>query len=68
VTGLLVTEGDGDVGVTLNEEMLFSMHGLDLTLPVLCDFCPRKFHDLTKFDAHMAAHKWVTVVCEPELA
>jgi hypothetical protein len=63
---LLVSEGVGDICVTLNEEMLFSAHGLDLTLPLVCDFCPQKFNDFSGFDAHMVTHKWVTLVCQPE--
>ncbi|KAJ9600049.1 hypothetical protein L9F63_009666 [Diploptera punctata] len=43
--------------VPLTEEMLFSMHGLDVTLPVQCDFCPKKFHDMKLFDKHMVRHK-----------
>ncbi|XP_021930945.1 zinc finger protein 665-like isoform X2 [Zootermopsis nevadensis] len=54
---LLATKGDSDVCVTLNEETLFSAHGLDLSLPLLCDFCPRKFNDFSSFDAHMVTHK-----------
>jgi hypothetical protein len=55
-----LTQGDGDDGaecVAISEEMLFSIHDLDLTLPVLCDFCPRKFDDFTEFDAHIVTHK-----------
>lgn len=55
-----LTQGDGDDGaecIAISEEMLFSIHGLDLTLPVLCDFCPRKFDDFTEFDAHIVTHK-----------
>jgi hypothetical protein len=58
--GFVATQGDGDDGdvcVAVSEEALFSIHGLDATLPVLCDFCPRKFNDFTKFDAHMVTHK-----------
>jgi hypothetical protein len=57
---LLVTQDDGGDGgecVAISEEMLFSIHGLNLTLPVLCDFCPRKFNDFTEFDAHIVTHK-----------
>jgi hypothetical protein len=30
----------------------------------LCDVCHRNFKDFSKFDAHMAAHIWATVVCQ----
>jgi hypothetical protein len=55
--GLLAAKAGNNECVTVTEEMLFSMHGLDLTLPVLCDFCPKKFHSFTEFDAHMVTHK-----------
>jgi hypothetical protein len=56
--GLLTAKaGNNECVPVTEEEMLFSMHGLNLTLPVECDFCPRKFHDFTEFDAHMVTHK-----------
>lgn len=58
--GLLAAKAGYNECVTVSEEMLFSMHGLNPTLPVSCDFCPQKFHDFTEFDAHMVKHKYVT--------
>jgi len=55
--GLLADKTGNNECLAVSEEMLFSMHGLDLTLPVECDFCPRKFHDFAEFDAHMVTHK-----------
>ena len=55
--GVLAAKADNNECVTVSEEMLFSMHGLNMTLPVECDFCPRKFHDFNEFDAHMVTHK-----------
>jgi hypothetical protein len=49
--------GTQGAGVAVSEETLFSIHGVDLTLPVLCDFCPSKFDDFTEFDDHMVTHK-----------
>nr|CAD7572112.1 unnamed protein product [Timema californicum] len=47
------------LGVSINQDMLFALHGLDATLPVACDFCESEFDDLEKFDIHMASHKEV---------
>nr|CAD7426886.1 unnamed protein product [Timema monikensis] len=47
------------LGVSINQDMLFALHGLDATLPVACDFCENEFDDLEKFDIHMASHKEV---------
>jgi hypothetical protein len=55
--GLLAAKADSNECVTVSAEMLFSMHGLNMTLPVECDFCPRKFHNFAEFDAHMVTHK-----------
>ncbi|XP_063244052.1 zinc finger protein 665-like isoform X5 [Bacillus rossius redtenbacheri] len=42
---------------TLDEDVLFAMHGMCVSLPIQCDFCEEMFDDLEEFDSHIANHK-----------